>query len=85
LGGTYYTLSVSETAAIADALSAITGYNVSCTETAAITSTETGRNLWVIIDDSQTANWQNIANSQTPGWTVINDAETANWSTISTV
>jgi len=62
-----------------------TGYNVSRTETAAITSTETGRNLWEVIDNTETANWQNISNPQTPGWSDISNTETPNWTTISTV
>jgi len=24
--------------------------------------------VWVVVDDSQSANWQNINNTQTPGW-----------------
>jgi hypothetical protein len=83
--GTYYTEFLTEIAAIADNPQAITGYGVSRTETMAITSTESGRNLWEVIDDTETANWQNISNPQTPGWSAVTNTETPNWTTISTV
>jgi hypothetical protein len=27
---------------------------------------------WSLIDDSETANWQNVNTAQTPGWSVLN-------------
>jgi hypothetical protein len=39
---------------------------------------------WAIIDDSQTPNWQNISNPQTPGWALINDTQTPNWEEVVT-
>jgi hypothetical protein len=82
--GTYYTEFLSESAAIDDSLTAITGYGVNRTETMAITSTESGRNLWEIIDDTEVANWQNISNPQTPGWADVSNTETPGWTDIST-
>jgi len=39
---------------------------------------------WKLIDDSETANWQNITNSQTPTWTIVDTTETADWEEIVT-
>jgi hypothetical protein len=44
----------------------------------------TSRYLWELIDDNQTANWQNISNGQTPAWATINTDETANWQQVVT-
>jgi len=82
--GTYYTEFIAELAAIADNPQAATAYNVSRAESAVITSTENGRNLWEVIDDTETANWQNISNPQTPGWTAVSNTETPGWTVIST-
>ena len=82
--GTYYTEFLYESTAISDSNTALTGYHVAVSDTMAITSTETGRNLWEVIDDSQTPSWQNIGNTQTPGWTAITNTETPNWTAIPT-
>jgi hypothetical protein len=82
--GTYYTEFIAELAAIADNPQAATAYNVSRAESAVITSTENGRNLWEVIDDTETANWQNISNPQTPGWADVSNTETPGWTVIST-
>jgi hypothetical protein len=66
-----FVTSRTETAAIADVLQAATSYNVSTSDTMAVTSTETSRLLWELIDDSQTPNWQNIDNTDTPSWALI--------------
>jgi hypothetical protein len=63
--------SVIENATIAAQIAAITNYGVSRTETAAITESQTVRYFWEIIDDTQTANWQNINNVQSSGWTPV--------------
>jgi hypothetical protein len=34
---------------------------------------------WVLINDSQTANWQNASNAQTPNWQNIIDAQSPGW------
>jgi hypothetical protein len=39
---------------------------------------------WKVIDDSETANWQNITNSQTPTWNIVDTTETADWEEIVT-
>jgi hypothetical protein len=82
--GTYYTEFLEELAVIADDPQAATNYNVSRSESAVITSTESGRNLWEVIDDTETANWQNISNPQTPGWADVSNTETPGWTVIST-
>jgi hypothetical protein len=51
--------------------SAATTYVSTVTDTMAITSSESVRKTWEIIDDTQDANWQNIGNTQTAGWTNI--------------
>lgn len=38
--------------------------------------------IWAVIDDSQSANWQNISNVQGSGWTVIDDEQTPGWTNI---
>jgi hypothetical protein len=82
--GTFYTEFLDEFASIGDSPTAITGYGVNRTETMAITSTESGRNLWEVIDDTETANWQNISNPQTPGWAAVDNTESPGWTQIST-
>jgi hypothetical protein len=82
--GTYYTEFLAESAVISDDPQAATGYGVSRAETMAITSTESGRNLWEVIDDTQGVTWQNISNPQTPVWTDVNNTETPGWTAIST-
>jgi hypothetical protein len=42
------------------------------------------RLLWELIDDSQTANWQNISDAQSAAWAVIDNAQTSSWSNVST-
>ena len=37
---------------------------------------------WSLIDDSETANWQNIDDSQTPGWATLDDSQSANWQNV---
>ena len=34
---------------------------------------------WVLIDDSQTSNWQNASNAQTPNWQNIIDVQSPGW------
>jgi hypothetical protein len=48
-------------------------------ESAGITDFLVGAYLWNPIDDNQTPNWQNIANSQGSGWTQINTDDAPNW------
>jgi hypothetical protein len=40
------------------------------------------RFLWELIDDSQTANWNDIGSTQTAGWSVIPTNQTASWTLI---
>ena len=73
-----------ESVAITDINTGGANYQLSRTETMAITETNGGRFLWEIIDDTQGVTWQNISNPQTPGWTDINNTETPGWTVIST-
>jgi hypothetical protein len=82
--GTYYTEFIAELAAIADNPQAATAYNVSTSDTMVITDTNSGRNLWEVIDDTEIANWQNISNPQTPGWGAVDTTESPGWTQIST-
>jgi hypothetical protein len=82
--GTYYTEFIAELAAIADNPQAATAYNVSTSDTMVITDTNSGRNLWEVIDDTESANWQNISNPQTPGWGAVDTTESPGWTQIST-
>jgi hypothetical protein len=43
-----------------------------------------GVNVWSVIDDTQTANWQNINNAQVPGWGAVSDTQTAGWQQVAT-
>jgi hypothetical protein len=38
--------------------------------------------VWVVIDDSQNPNWQNIVNAQGSGWVVINDSQVPGWNNL---
>jgi hypothetical protein len=35
--------------------------------------------VWAVIDDSQSANWQNINNTQAVVWSAISDTQTPSW------
>jgi hypothetical protein len=59
-------------------------FNVSLSETGAITDVVVGGYLWNPIDDTQSANWQNVITAQSPGWVQINDAQGPNWVEIQT-
>jgi hypothetical protein len=37
---------------------------------------------WKLIDDSQTADWQNISDTQNSGWVLVDDSQTANWQNV---
>jgi hypothetical protein len=41
-----------------------------------------GTLVWVVIDDSQNPNWQNIVNAQGSGWVVINDSQVPGWNNL---
>jgi len=60
-------------------------YFVQINETVVATDSVFGKLLWILIDDSETANWQEINDPQTPGWAEIADAQTPGWTEISTV
>ena len=51
-------------------------------EGALAADTIVGQFLWNEIDDTQTPNWQNIANSQGLGWSEIDDTQVPNWQNI---
>lgn len=38
--------------------------------------------VWGMIDDRQTANWQNVNNSASTGWVEINNGQTPGWNQI---
>jgi hypothetical protein len=59
-------------------------FSVSLSETGAITDVVVGGYLWNPIDDTQSANWQNVITAQSPGWVQINDAQGPNWVEIQT-
>jgi hypothetical protein len=37
---------------------------------------------WILVDDSETSNWQNVNNSETSSWALVDNAETANWALV---
>lgn len=41
--------------------------------------------VWAVVDDSQSANWQNITNSQSVVWASIDDTQSPSWSAVGTV
>ena len=57
---------------------------VSLSETGTITDVVVGGYLWNPIDDTQSANWQNVVTAQSPGWVQINDAQSPGWTEIQT-
>jgi hypothetical protein len=73
-----------ESVAITDTNDGGANYQVSQTETMAITEINGGRYLWEIIDDTQGVTWQNISNPQTPGWGAVDTTESPGWTVIST-
>ena len=38
--------------------------------------------VWGMIDDTQTANWQNVGTAQTPNWVNIDDTQSPDWNQI---
>ena len=57
---------------------------VTCEATFAVLDTIISRFLWNPVDDSQTANWQNIGTVQTPTWADVNATQTPGWNPIQT-
>jgi hypothetical protein len=39
---------------------------------------------WILVDDSQTPNWQNVNDSQSSSWALVHNAETSNWALVET-
>jgi hypothetical protein len=64
---------------------AVATFMASVVELATISDLLLGRPLWEIIDDTQSANWQNITNVQSPSWTQVSDTQSANWQNINNV
>jgi hypothetical protein len=63
--------SVTETAVSADTLVAAAAFIASINELATATDSIAARPFWEIIDDTQTANWQNNSTPQTAGWAAV--------------
>jgi hypothetical protein len=55
---------------------------VTISESLVLADTLNARLLWELIDDSETANWQNINSAQTPTWTLIGSNQTPGWQDI---
>ena len=49
----------------------ITGYG--------LTTTLGEIQLWIEIDDSQTANYSEVSTSQSPSWTDVTDSQSTDW------
>jgi hypothetical protein len=80
-----FNVSLSELASGLDAVDAAGSiFNVSLSETGAITDVVVGGYLWNPVDDTQSANWQNVVTAQSPGWVQINDAQSPGWTEIQT-
>jgi hypothetical protein len=82
--GTFYQEFLTESAVIVETNGGIANYNLSVSDTMALTEINGGRYLWEIIDDTQGVNWQNISNPQTPGWGAVDTTESPGWTVIST-
>jgi hypothetical protein len=39
---------------------------------------------WILVDSSETANWQNVNNAQSAGWSLVDNAETSDWVLVDT-
>lgn len=59
-------------------------FNVSFSDTGSITDLVVGGYLWNPIDDTQTANWQNVVTAPATTWVDINDAQSPGWVQIQT-
>jgi hypothetical protein len=44
-----------------------------------INTTDAPFDGWVLVNDSQTANWQNASTAQAPVWQDVNDGQTPGW------
>ena len=80
-----FNVSLSETATGLDEVSpAGSTFNVSLSDAGTITDLVAGNYLWNPIDDTQSANWQNVVTAQTPAWTAIVNTQGPNWVEIQT-
>jgi hypothetical protein len=39
---------------------------------------------WILVDDSETSNWQNVNDAQTSSWVLVDNSETSNWVLVNT-
>ena len=84
--GSVYNPTITESVATQDSLIVTGIFYVLIAESIAAGDSFLGRLLWELIDDTETANWQNIVNTQSSGWTIIDDTETgSNWTDIKTI
>ena len=84
--GSVYNPTITESVAAQDSLIVTGIFYVLIAESIAAGDSFLGRLLWELIDDTETANWQNIVNTQSSGWTIIDDTETgSNWTDIKTI
>ena len=63
-----FNATVPESAQTVDVFGANASFPATIAEQIAATDTLASSYLWVLIDDSQNANWQNINTTQAPGW-----------------
>ena len=83
--GSTFNVASSETATGLDEVSpAGSTFNVSLSDAGTITDLVAGNYLWNPIDDTQSANWQNVVTAQTPAWTDIVNTQGPNWVEIQT-
>jgi len=73
-----------DTIGVIDTVVASSTYNASVLVALVASDTIVGAFLWNLIDDAQTANWQNIGTNQTPNWVVIDTAQVPGWTGIDT-
>ena len=79
---TFNALAAETTTATEDINAPGSTYNAAVLVAVTITDNVIGAYLWNPIDDNQTANWQNVTDTQSPGWTPMTNVQAANWQNI---
>jgi trimeric autotransporter adhesin len=83
--GSTYGATVQEVATVTDQLGLQAIYYVAVAEALNLSDSIAGRLLWLLIDDSQTANWGIVNDAQTVSWNIVDDSQfQGGWQTFST-
>lgn len=69
-------------AAIAAFQSSLQTQPVQISESLSVSDLNSWAYYWSIVVDTQTANWQNVVDTQSPTWVTVQDTQTANWQNV---